>query len=99
MYNGFRSPDHPSEPVRWRALVTPSLRCLETGLRQQRRCPEFVVRWQAPMACVPPIERVRRGTQFALLRQSICLDAVALHQLPKYSVQKLTGPTQAGAAI
>jgi hypothetical protein len=50
------------------------------------------------MACVPPIERVRRGTQFALLRQSIGLHAVALHQLPKYSAQKLTGPTQAGAA-
>jgi hypothetical protein len=48
------------------------------------------------MVCVPPIERVRRWTQFALLRQSIGLYAVALHQLPKYSVQKLTGPTQAG---
>ena len=50
------------------------------------------------MACVPLIERVCRWKQFALLRQSIGLYAVALHQLPKYSVQKLTGPPQAGAA-
>jgi hypothetical protein len=50
------------------------------------------------MACVPPIERVRRWTQVALLRQSIGLHAGALHQLPKYSVQKLIGPTQARAA-
>jgi hypothetical protein len=50
------------------------------------------------MACVLPIERVRRWTQFALLRQSIGLCAVAFHQMPKYSVQKLAGPTRAGAA-